>query len=137
MGQATPSATGLPLMLSSQASYVIVSGYRAALDLDTYPLSNFIRPRCAERAKRGRGKPVVIMHIGLLACFHAISLDRSRFTPYLSTAVVDRQTYRHTQNDFCMHAEGYSSLNEYMYICTCKCTFCKCNTLHKCLMHTY
>ena len=49
MGQATPSATGLPLMLSSQASYVIVSGFRAALDLDTYPLSNLIRPRCAER----------------------------------------------------------------------------------------
>ena len=61
-GQATPSATGLPLMLSSQAGYVIVSGFRAALDLDTYPLSNLIRPPCAERAKRGRGKPV---HIGL------------------------------------------------------------------------
>ena len=52
----------LPLMLSSQASCVIVSGFRAALDLDTYPLSNLIRPRCAERAKPGRGKPVLIMH---------------------------------------------------------------------------
>ena len=80
MGQATPSATGLPLMLSSQASYVIVSGFRAALDLDTYPLSNLIRPRCAERAKRGRGKPVLIMDIGFFACFHAISLERSRFS---------------------------------------------------------
>ena len=80
MGQATPSATGLPLMLSSQASYVIVNGFRAALDLDTYPLSNLIRPRCAERAKRGRGKPVLIMHIGFFACFHAISLERSRFS---------------------------------------------------------
>ena len=49
MGQATPSATDLPLMLSSQASYVIVSGFRAALDLDAYPFSNLIRPRCAER----------------------------------------------------------------------------------------
>ena len=49
MAQATPSATGLPLMLSSQASYVIVSGFRAALDLDTYPFRNLIRPRCAER----------------------------------------------------------------------------------------
>ena len=51
MGQATPSVTGLPLMLSSQASYVIVSGFRAVLDLDldTYPFSNLIRPRCAER----------------------------------------------------------------------------------------
>ena len=46
-------------MLSSQASCVIVSGFRAALDLDTYPLSNLIRPRCAERAKCGRGKPVL------------------------------------------------------------------------------
>ena len=32
------------------ASCVIVSRFRTALDLDTYPLSNFIRPRCAERA---------------------------------------------------------------------------------------
>ena len=83
MGQATPSATGLPLMLSSQASYVIVSGFRAALDLDTYPLSNLIRPRCAERAKRGQGKPVliyIIMHIGFFDCFHAMSLECSRFS---------------------------------------------------------
>ena len=42
---------------------MIVSGFTAALDLDTYPLSNLIRPRCAERAKPGRGKPVLIMHI--------------------------------------------------------------------------
>ena len=82
MGQATSSATGLPLMLSSQASYVIVSGFRAALDLDADPLSNLIRPRCAERAKHGRGKPVLIMNIGFLACLHAIhvSLERSRFS---------------------------------------------------------
>ena len=59
---------------------MIVSGFRAALDLDTYPLSNLIRPRCAERAKCGRGKPVLIMDIGFFACFHAISLERSRFS---------------------------------------------------------
>ena len=65
----------------SQASCVIVSGFTAALDLDTYPLKNLIRPRCAERAKPGRGiKPVLIMHIGFLACFHAISLERSRIS---------------------------------------------------------
>ena len=51
----------------SQVSCVIVSGFRTALDLDTYPLSNLIRPRCAERAKPGRGKPVLIMHIGFFA----------------------------------------------------------------------
>ena len=39
------------------ASCVIVSGFRAALDLDTYPHRNLIRSRCAERAKPGRGKP--------------------------------------------------------------------------------
>ena len=55
------------------ASCVIVSRFRTALDLDTYPLSNFIRPRCAERAKRGRGKPVLIM-------------------PYLSNAVVSAKS---------------------------------------------
>ena len=65
----------------SQASCVIVSGFRAALDMDTYLLSiYFIRQRCAERAKRGRGKPVLIMHIGFFACFYAISLERSRFS---------------------------------------------------------
>ena len=37
------------------ASCVIVSGFRAALDLNTYPLRNLLRPRCVERAKPGRG----------------------------------------------------------------------------------
>ena len=46
------------------------------MELDTNPLSNLIRPRCAERAKRGRGKPVLVMHIAFFACFHAISLER-------------------------------------------------------------
>ena len=84
MGQATPSATYMyfSCMLSSQATCVIVSGFRAALDLDTYPLSNFIRPRCAEQAKPSRGKPVLIMHIGFFACF----------TPYLSNAVVSAKS---------------------------------------------
>ena len=59
---------------------MIVSGFRAALDLNTYPLSIFIRPLCAERAKPSRGKPVLMMHIGFFACFHAIYLERSRFS---------------------------------------------------------
>ena len=50
------------------------------LDLYTYPLSNLIHPPCAERAKPGRGQPVLIMHIGFFACFHAIPLERSRFS---------------------------------------------------------
>ena len=66
------------------ASCVIVSGFRAALDLNTYPLRNLIRPRCAERAKPGRGKPVLIMHIGFFACFHTISLERSCFSKIAS-----------------------------------------------------
>ena len=57
---------------------MIVSGFRAGLDMDTYPLSDLICPRCAERAKPGRGKPVFIMIL-------AFSLV---FTPYLSNAVV-------------------------------------------------
>ena len=32
------------------------------------------------RARRSRGKPVLIMHIGFLACFHAISPERSGFS---------------------------------------------------------
>ena len=47
------------------ASCAIVSAFGAALDLDTYPLS----PRCPERAKPDRSKPVLIMHIGVLALF--------------------------------------------------------------------
>ena len=31
------------------------------------PHSNFIRPQCAEWTKRGRGKPVLIMHIFFLS----------------------------------------------------------------------
>ena len=54
---------------------VSVSVLRAALDLDIYRLNNLIRPRCAERAKPGQGKPVLIMHIGFFACFHAIRIS--------------------------------------------------------------
>ena len=79
LGLATQTVLAIYMYLS-QASCVIVSGFTAALDLVTYPLRNLIRPRCAERAKPGRGKPVLIMHIGFLACFHAISLERSRFS---------------------------------------------------------
>ena len=50
---------------------MIVSGFRAVLDF---------RPQCTEQAKPGRGKPVLIMYIGFFACFHAISLERSRFS---------------------------------------------------------
>ena len=118
MGQARPSATYLSCSAHRPAAYV--SGFRAALDLDTYPLSNLIRPRCAERAKRGRGKPVLIMHIGFFACFHTISLERSQNCHILLPArvalkllvslisrlvacsariVADKQT--DTQNDYC------------------------------------
>ena len=62
----------------SKTSCMIVSGFRAALDLDTYLLSNLIRPRYAGRVKPGRRKPVLIMYIGFFACFQ----------PYLSNANV-------------------------------------------------
>ena len=61
-----------------------MSGFRAALDLDIYPLRNLIRPRYAERAKPGRGKPVLIMHIGFFACFHATSLVSAKSAHYFS-----------------------------------------------------
>ena len=97
----------------------MIVSVRAALDLDTYPLSNLIRPRCAERAKHGRGKPVLIMHIGFFACFHAISQSFqenrhvvifhalvalkllvsliSRLIACSARIVVDRQTDIHTE----------------------------------------
>ena len=55
---------------------IIIRMY-TALDLDKYLLSNLIRPRCTERAKPGRGMPVLIMHIGFFACFHAIYLSKA------------------------------------------------------------
>ena len=58
---------------------IATSHIRAALDLNTI-VHNLIRPRCAEQAKRGRGKPVLIMHIGFLACFRAITPERSGFS---------------------------------------------------------
>ena len=53
---------------------MVVSEFRAALDLDHRYCS-----LCAERAKPGRGKPVLIMRIGFFACFHAISLETQSF----------------------------------------------------------
>ena len=97
---------------------MVLSGLKAALDLDTYPLSNFICPRWAEQAKPGRGKPVVIIHIGFLACFHAISQSFqqnrhvifqalvalkllvsliSHFVACIARIVVDKQTNRPTE----------------------------------------
>ena len=60
MGWATQRGPRPRLVATSHrlAGCAIVSGFRAALDLNTYPLRNLIRPRCAERAKPGRGKPV-------------------------------------------------------------------------------
>ena len=60
------------------ASCVIVSRFRTALDLDTYPLSNFIRPRCAERAKRGRGKPVLIIYAYWLFSLFSRHISRTQ-----------------------------------------------------------
>ena len=57
-----------PISKSKHNSYL-----KEAVDLDTYPISKLIRPWCAERAKRGPGKPVLIMHIVFFAVF----------TPYL------------------------------------------------------
>ena len=92
---------------------MIVSGFRAALDLDTYPLSNF-RPGCAERAKRGRGKPVLIMHIGFFACFHAISLECSRFS---------NVQYMHIY----MYVYVYGTyMYVYVYACTVHASTCTC-----------
>ena len=118
-------------MLSSQANCVIVSGFRAALDLDTYPHCNLIRPprpRCIERAKPGRGKPVLIMHIGFFTCFsrhisrtqsfqqncHIIFLALvalkllvsliSRLVACSVRIVVDRQTHRPSTVTLAAHA---------------------------------
>ena len=88
--------------------------------MDTYPLRNLVRPRCAERAKPGRGKPVFIMHIGFLAFSRHISRTQSfqqnrhvifpalvalnllvslisRLVACSAITVADKQTDRHTE----------------------------------------
>ena len=114
MGQATPSATGLPLMLSSQASYVIVSGFRAALDLDTYPLSNF-RPGCAERAKRGRGKASAHYAYWLFRLFsrHISRMQQCTVHAYIRVCV------RYIRVCVCMY-----STRVYVYACTVHASTC-------------
>ena len=128
-------------MLSSQASCVIMSGFRAALDLDTYLLSNLICPRYAEQAKPGRGKPVLIMHIGLFVCFsrhisrtqsfqqnHHIIFPAlvalkllvsliSRLVAGSARIVVDRQTHRPSTVTLAAHVRrGLIEVsNEYKY----------------------
>ena len=79
MGWATQRGPRPRLVATSHrlASCVIVSRFRTALDLDTYPLSN-IRPRCAERAKRSRGKPVLIMHIIWLFSLFSRHISRTQ-----------------------------------------------------------
>ena len=73
LGHTTRSTTYMYLSANRLAtcSCVIMSECRAAPDLDTYPLNNLICLRCVERDKPGRGKPVLIMHIGFFVCFHA------------------------------------------------------------------
>ena len=113
----------------SQASCVIVRGFTAALDMDTYPLRNLIRPRCAERAKPGRGKPVLIMHnywlfslfsrhisrtqsfqqnrhilfLALVALKLLVSLI-SRLVACSARIVADKQTHRTTTVTLAAHA---------------------------------
>ena len=121
MGWATQRGPRPRLVATSHrpASCVIVSRFRIAMDLDTYPPSNFIRPRCAERAKRSRGKPVLIMHwlFSLFSrhisrtqsfqqnrqfIFHALVALKilvsliSRLVACSLRIVVDKQTDRHT-----------------------------------------
>ena len=48
---------------------MIVSGFRAVLDVDMNPLSNLICPRCTEQAKPDQAKSVLIMHIGFFRLF--------------------------------------------------------------------
>ena len=86
MGRATQRGPPPWLVATSHrlANCVIVSRFRAALDLDTYPLRTLIRPRCAERAKPG-----VEVSQCSFKCILALSLV---FMPYLSNAVVSAKS---------------------------------------------
>ena len=63
-----------------------MSRFRTALDLDTYPLSsNFIRPRAPNGLNAVEvSQCSLCIIIGFLACFHAISLERSHFSKIAS-----------------------------------------------------
>ena len=83
------------------ASCVIVSGFKAALDLDTDLLSNLILSWCAEWAKPGRGKAVLIMHIG----FSLI------FTPYLSNVVASAKSAHYFSSPCSTEAVGIAHIS--------------------------
>ena len=100
-----------------------MSRFRTALDLDTYPLSNFIRPRCADRAKVSQcslcnwlfslfsrhisrtqsfQQNCHIIFLALVALKLLVSLI-SRLVACSPRIVVDTHTHTHTdtQNDYC------------------------------------
>ena len=74
-----------------QASYVIVSGFRAALDLDTYPLSNFVH-----------GAPNGLKAVEVSQCSLCILPFSLVFTPYLSNAVLSEKS-PHTEDVGIVH----------------------------------
>ena len=105
IGQATPSAAGLPLMLSSQASYVILSQcsfkiciLAFSLVFTTY-LSNAVVS--AKSPVYFRALVALKMFVSLIsrlvACSPRIVLDKQ--TDRQTERQTDRQT--HTQNDYC------------------------------------
>ena len=62
------SSISFALCTVTFSPYPYTVTFNSSLYNVTFNLSNLIRPRCAERAKPGRGKPVLIMHIGFFAC---------------------------------------------------------------------
>ena len=56
--------------------------------MDTYPLRNLVRPRCAERAKPGRGKPVLRTE------------SAAKAAPVPSLCGLGSVTYMHTRDVF-------------------------------------
>ena len=113
MGWATQRGPRHRLVATSHrlASCVIVSRFRTVLDLDTYPLSNFIRPRCTgklvfslfsrhiSRSQSFQQNRHINFH-ALVALKMLVSLI-SRLVVCSLRIVVDKQTDRQTQNDSC------------------------------------
>ena len=108
----------------SQASCMIVIGFRAVLDLDTNPLSNLIHPQCAEEAKPSRAKlimqnPYIIFHS--LVALKRFVLLISRRVGYSARIVVDKQTEKqtHTPSTVTLAAHARRGL-----ILCCPCCLC-------------
>ena len=112
MGWATQRGPRPRLVATSHrlASCVIVSEFRAVLDLDTYPIRNLIRPWCAEWAKpmttEAPGISIVIHYnkahpiIQLTGLGGRYDVDIHQLSQHTEWVTLHLHTHTHTHTEY-------------------------------------